>query len=147
MSIVVGYLNTAEGHAAVHRAVELARSTGASLHLVGVVKSPKSDCDAPGYPARLEQAREHLEDIAAGLSVTPCHAHVPAGVQRPAEAILSVARQVDADTIVIGMRRRSRVGKLVLGSTAQEILIDSECEVLSVKAEYAAEARPNGENA
>jgi nucleotide-binding universal stress UspA family protein len=52
----------------------------------------------------------------------------------PAEEILSVAAEVDADLIVIGVRRRSPLGKLVTGSTAQQILLDATCAVLAVKA-------------
>ena len=53
----------------------------------------------------------------------------------PAEDLISVAQEVSADFIVIGLRRRSPVGKLILGSNAQRILLDASCPVLAVKAE------------
>jgi len=53
----------------------------------------------------------------------------------PAEDLISVANETDADLIVIGLRRRSPVGKLILGSNAQRILLDAQCPVLAVKAE------------
>ncbi len=52
----------------------------------------------------------------------------------PAEDLINVAGEVSADFIVIGLRRRSPVGKLILGSNAQRILLDAPCPVLAVKA-------------
>ena len=52
----------------------------------------------------------------------------------PAEDLLSVAESSSAELIVIGLRRRSPVGKLILGSNAQRILLDAHCPVLAVKA-------------
>ena len=52
----------------------------------------------------------------------------------PADDLVSIAESHDADLIVIGLRRRSPVGKLILGSNAQRILLDAHCPVLAVKA-------------
>ena len=51
----------------------------------------------------------------------------------PAEDLIAVANETDADLIVIGLRRRTPVGKLILGSNAQRILLDAPCAVLAVK--------------
>jgi len=51
------------------------------------------------------------------------------------ENLLAIAEEVDAELIVIGLRRRTPVGKLILGSNAQRILLDAQCPVLAVKAE------------
>jgi nucleotide-binding universal stress UspA family protein len=55
--------------------------------------------------------------------------------QDVADDLIAVAEEVAADFIVIGLRRRSPVGKLILGSNAQRILLDAPCPVLAVKAE------------
>ena len=49
------------------------------------------------------------------------------------EEILTVAREHQAELVVIGLRRRSPVGKLLMGSTAQRVLFDAHCPVLAVK--------------
>ena len=50
-----------------------------------------------------------------------------------AEEILEAAESTRADLIVIGMRHRTPVGKLIMGSTAQRVLLGARCPVLSVK--------------
>ena len=53
-----------------------------------------------------------------------------------AESLLATAVAHSADLIVIGLHRRSPVGQLVTGSTAQQILPDAPCPVLTVKATH-----------
>ncbi len=54
-----------------------------------------------------------------------------------ADEVLETVRETGADLVVIGVRHRSPVGKLLLGSTAQRILLEAPCPVLAVKAERA----------
>jgi len=51
----------------------------------------------------------------------------------PADALVRVAGERDASVIVIGLRHRTPVGKLIMGSTAQRILLDARCPGLAVK--------------
>jgi nucleotide-binding universal stress UspA family protein len=50
-----------------------------------------------------------------------------------AEAVLQVSAESSASLIVVGVRPRSPVGKLLLGSVAQRIILDATCPVLAVK--------------
>lgn len=76
-----------------------------------------------------KQGRAALD--ASGLDYEISHA-----VHRkdPAEVLVDLAEQTNAELIVIGVRRRTPVGKLLLGSQAQQVLLDAECPVLAVKA-------------
>ena len=55
--------------------------------------------------------------------------------KEPAEDLIVVAEETSASLIIIGLRTRTPVGKLILGSNAQRILLDAPCPVLAVKAE------------
>lgn len=54
----------------------------------------------------------------------------------PADALLDAAVSNEVNLIVVGTRRRSPVGKLILGSTVQQILLEAAVPVLSVKADF-----------
>jgi nucleotide-binding universal stress UspA family protein len=135
MKILTGLLDTPEGRAALDAAAEEARVRDGELLLVAFVPSPHDRQASTTYArdvdastSRAEQAAERLR--ADGLRV---HVHVPVGPQSPAEAVLRVAEEEDVDLVVIGLRRRSRVGKLVMGSNAQDILLGTGAAVLAVK--------------
>jgi len=57
------------------------------------------------------------------------------GAETAADAVLGVAREVGAELLVVGMHRRSPVGKALLGSNAQRILLNATCPVLAVRAD------------
>jgi nucleotide-binding universal stress UspA family protein len=55
--------------------------------------------------------------------------------QEAPDDLLQVADETGAELIVIGLRKRTPVGKLIMGSNAQRILLEARCPVLAVKAE------------
>jgi nucleotide-binding universal stress UspA family protein len=124
-AIVVGYVDKPEGRAALHRAAVEAKLRRARLVVVNsreVAQSPPDDV----------LAAVQAELAGAGLSH---EVRDPAQGLEPAEDLIAVAAEVAADFIVIGLRRRSPVGKLILGSNAQRVLLDASCPVLAVKAD------------
>jgi nucleotide-binding universal stress UspA family protein len=122
--IVVGYSSKPEGRAALRRAVSEARLRGAAL----VVVNTSSEADIDGGLA--------TELAASGVSYD---IKTPSEMHDSAEELIRTAEATDADFIVIGLRRRSPVGKLLLGSNAQRVLLDAACPVLAVKADLGAE--------
>jgi nucleotide-binding universal stress UspA family protein len=117
--IVVGYSAKPEGRAALQRALSEAKLRGAAL----VVVDASPDVERDDLAAELAES---------GLSY---EIRIPADVHDSAEELIRTAEATDADFIVIGLRRRSPVGKLLLGSNAQRVLLDAACPVLAVKAE------------
>ena len=88
-----------------------------------------SNADAERYDSELATVRRELSEAGVEHEVR----QLVRG-QEPAEDLIAVAEEVGADVIVIGLRRRTPVGKLILGSNAQRILLDASCPVLAVKA-------------
>lgn len=129
MSIVVGYVPTPEGRAALTRAIDEARLRHASLVVINISRGDTTmdprwafDDEVAKVTAQLDESGvEHdLRQAIDGREIS--------------EQLVDVAHREGAELIVIGLRRRSPVGKLLLGSTAQRVLIDAECPVLAVKA-------------
>jgi nucleotide-binding universal stress UspA family protein len=130
-TIVVGYVPKPEGRAALRRGAEEAQLRHAKLVVVNSHRGGREfeREDAMETEAQLQEVRDELS--AAGVE------HEIRQLVRgmdPAEDLINVASDVSAEFIVIGLRRRTPVGKLILGSNAQRILLDAPCPVLAVKA-------------
>lgn len=134
MPIVVGYAATDEGRAALERATAEAVERGSRLLVVNSARS--SHLSRAGRPADTAAAGEDLRELHERLTGAGVDHEVRAVSESPdpAEDILTAAQESGAELIVIGLRRRTPVGKLVLGSNAQRILLDAPCPVLAVKA-------------
>jgi len=127
MAVVIGFIPDQYGEAALAHGLDEAqrRETG-----VVVVNSTKGD------------ALVDTRYLGADGKVTLEERLADSGVEHEvrqtmgrdiADEILAIAKDVDADAIVIGIRRRSPVGKLIMGSVAQRIIIDAACPVIAVK--------------
>lgn len=116
--IVVGYAAAPEGRAALRRAIVEAGLRDCEL----IVLSMDAEGDLNGLTAELAESGVRHQLRTASDDVDP------------ADDLIATADEVDAAFIVIGLRRRSPVGKLLLGSNAQRVLLDAACPVLAVKA-------------
>ncbi|WP_068401746.1 universal stress protein [Kribbia dieselivorans] len=131
MTIIVGYLATPEGKAALERAISEAELRKSKLI---VVNSARGGSSFTGEDA--VKSEEELKKVEERLGAAGIEFEVRQLVRGndPSDDLIDIAEEVGGDLIVIGLRRRSPVGKLILGSNAQRILLDANCAVLAVKA-------------
>jgi nucleotide-binding universal stress UspA family protein len=130
MTVVVGFTPTAAGRAALLAAAEEARHRQMA---VVVVNSSRGDAlSDPGFaqPAELDWARSTLTDAGVPFTIRQ-----EVRGREASDEVLDVLDEVSARLCVIGIRRRSAVGKMLLGSNAHRILMDAHCPVLTVKAD------------
>lgn len=131
-NIVVGYVPKPEGRAALTRAAEEAQLRSARLVVVNSHRGGREfDQDhAVDTETDLADIRRELDEAGVDHEIRTLERGMD-----PADDLVNVANEVSAEFIVIGLRRRTPVGKLILGSNAQRVLLDAPCPVLAVKAE------------
>ena len=131
MTVVVGYVPDATGYLAVTEAVREAGWRGTDVVVVNVV-------DAAGFAKPTAADERDLDALASRLTSDGVAFEVrrlDLGSGHVSDLVLQVATETAADLVVVGLQRRSPVGKAILGSTAQRVLLASTCPVLAVRAE------------
>lgn len=131
-SVVVG-VKVDQDHTELIRSVRAAASPGARIHVVTLVRVGKDGDE----PRRRERAKDALDQLVAPLASdgyeTSCEVEfigVAAG-----QELLRIAEERDADLIAVGLGKRSRVGKALLGSDAQAVIVGASCPVLTMRLE------------
>ena len=129
MTIVVGYVPTPEGEAALTAAISEAKLREEPLHIVN--SSRGDSLSDPRYASE-----DSLGTLRARLDATGIAYEVKQFVRghEASEELVGEADRLKASLIVIGLRRRTPTGKLLTGSQAQRTLLDANCPVLAVKA-------------
>ena len=130
MKILVGYDESKSAEDALKLAQKHAKAFNADIYIVtSLEQSPtlrKEDIDRA--ESKLEKLRTpfKVDDI-------PCETQVSVSVQSPGEDLVNYVKDNDIDEIIIGVKKRSKVGKLVFGSTAQYVILKAPCPVVAVK--------------
>ncbi|WP_101947171.1 universal stress protein [Mycobacterium sp. 3519A] len=125
--IVIGYSADAFGRAALEHGIAEAKVRGTTLH---VINSTAGNAYVDAHFAQsgeIHNIEERLADCGVEYQL-----HQPVGVD-PAEELLKAMDRPEAELLVIGIRHRSPVGKLLLGSISQQLLLECPKPVLAVK--------------
>jgi nucleotide-binding universal stress UspA family protein len=128
MIVVVGYSPSKPGQAALLAGIEEAQLRNASLVVLNASRGDAIYDPSFAQPADLEWARTTCTE--AGVEFT---VRQEVRGREPWEEIVDLLEETNADLCVIGIRRRSAVGKMLMGSNAHHILMEAPCRVLSVK--------------
>jgi len=128
-AVVVGYIPTPEGRAALARGITEAKLRDVKLVVVNTTRGDATVDERYVQGDALTSLADELEHAGVETELR----QVGDG-QDVAESLETIGIEVDADLIVIGLRRRSAVGKLILGSAASRILLTVKQPVLTVKA-------------
>jgi nucleotide-binding universal stress UspA family protein len=130
-TVVLGYVPKPEGEAALAASISEAQLRRADLVVVNSHRARHGAAEAhETIEAELDEVRARVEEAGVAVDVR----HPETGLEA-SEDLLNIAEEVGAELLVIGLRRRTPVGKLILGSNAQRILLDAHCPVLAVKSD------------
>jgi len=130
MTVAVAHQVSASSRKALVEAVKEANYRGTDLAVLHVVDSIDAD-NKEAY--RLGVADEIEKVVGSGPPVS-WQLHLETAGEDLGDALLRLVDAVKADLLVIGARRRSPVGKALLGSVAQTVILEANLPVLVVKA-------------
>ena len=129
MSILLAYIHTPEGDAALEVAVEEARQRGTTAVVVTVTRPVAKVEPSMSTEQRLDAVSALFADAGVETDIR----QLPTSSDAAAD-ILAVVAETGPELVVIGMRHHHPLGKLLVGGTSQRIIRGVECPVLIVKA-------------
>ena len=130
MKILVGYDGSNSAKDALALAQKHAQAFNAEVIVVSSLTggSVTHSVELAHANEDLEYARKLFEE-----SGIPCSTELLVRGMSPGEDLIEYAKEHDVDEIIIGIKRRSKVGKLLFGSNAQYVIIKAQCPVVTVK--------------
>lgn len=130
MKILVGYDGSNSGK----EALKLAKNHALALKgEVEVITSMQKGTEKDQED--MDQAKRGLEYAEALFKENnlPCKTHLLIRGLTAGEDLVEFAKENNIDEIVVGVKRRSKVGKLLMGSHAQYVILNAHCPVVTVK--------------
>jgi nucleotide-binding universal stress UspA family protein len=130
MKFLVGFDGSNSAKEALSLAINHAKAFNASIHIVTSMETGTME-----ETKAIEDAQKKLEYAEASVKEEGILAdtHLLIRGMKAGEDLVQFATDNKADTIFIGLKRRSRVGKLLFGSTAQYVIIEAPCPVMTVR--------------
>jgi nucleotide-binding universal stress UspA family protein len=128
MKILVGYDGSESAKEALRLARKHALEFGATVDVVTSMEKG-NDADEENIAlVGLEWAKTEFDE----KGVT-CRTHLLIRGVPPGEDLVEFANENKIDEIIVGIKKLSKVGKLLMGSTAQHVILEASCPVVSVK--------------
>jgi nucleotide-binding universal stress UspA family protein len=130
MKIVVGYDGSSAAKNALALAKVHAKAFSANVYiLTSMVKgSEKQAEEIRNTEHELEYIKSQLEE-----EKIPCEIHLLIRGLSPGDDLVQYAKDNNADEIIVGVEKKSKVGKFFFGSNAQYVILEAHCPVVTVK--------------
>lgn len=130
MKLMVGYDGSNASKEALRSARLHAKAFKAKVHVVRSMESgtESKQEDIQAAEKELEWCKTFFEKEGV-----PCETHLLIRGLSPAEDLVTFAKEKSVDEIFVGVKRRSRVGKMLMGSNAQYVILKAPCTVVTVK--------------
>lgn len=131
MKLLVGYDGSSAAKDALTMAQKYANLLDAVIHVVNSREVPPRGGEATSL-AKLEEEMAYIRSLMTEGDVN-CHTHILEQGLEPGQALVQYAQEEAVDILIVGIKKRSRMDKLVFGSTAQYIILHAPCPVLTVR--------------
>lgn len=130
MKIMVGYDGSKESKKAIDLAIDHAKAFNGQIVVVASL-----DKGTDSEQKAINAMEKELEAVKSELASrgSSCETHLLIRGLTPGEDLVNYAQEHDIDEIILAIQRTSKVGKLVFGSTAQYVILNADCPVVSVK--------------
>ena len=130
MKFLVGYNGSVESKAALSLAGDFAKTFNAHVFVMSSMEGGSSE-----KPEDINQAEQNLREAKDFLDEkgVECETHQLARGFTPGEDIVRFAEENEIDQVFVGIEKKSRTSKLILGSTAQFVILKAPCPVITAK--------------
>ena len=128
MKMMVCLDSSKQALAALYKAKDWAGKLGAEVLVITsfITRDRFHEEDIAAAEKSLEEAKRLLAE-----DDVPGSAHLSIRGMEPGDDLLDYACDHEVDAIFVGIKKRSRVGKLILGSVAQDLILKAECPVVT----------------
>ena len=131
MNILVGYDGSNEAKDALNFAQKYAKASGAKIEVARSV-TRHIPLDYEAIQVAEEDLKQEIRDQ-LDEDITNYETHLWVSSNSTGHNLVEIAQLEKIDEIIIGVRKRSKVGKILLGSTAQYVVLHAPCPVIKIK--------------